>query len=644
MRFAKSLLLLTAFAFSAFAQTTPSWDSSGNNLLNGAYYFRQVYYVLSGAANGTLADAACAYGSIIFDGKGNFTMSGITFLDAQSGGQTGSVSGTYTISASGYGFLQNPLTGDVIYGLVSQQGLFVGGDTENQNGYNDIFIAAPIGSTPANAATFKGSYTAAFLNLSSGSPLSALNATLQLNPDGAGNLGTVGVSGYIGQSGSQKFTQSIAGVKYIFSNGAGVATFPNSSANFLAGQYYLYTSPDGNFIFGGSPNSFDMIVGVRTGSGTPSLNGLYYQAGMDEDESQLASGFAILDSYFGALKASSGAIIGHQRFVDLLDNGGPIDFTYTENYTLGSNGTYSTPFMSYVVGASGIRIGSGIGPYLGLSVAIPAPTFNGNGSVYLDPTGMVNAASSAPFTSGIAPGELLTLYGSNMAAGLLIAPSIPFPTTLNNVQVMINGVAAPIYYVSATQISVIVPYGLTGGIAAVQVINNGTPSNTITNFTATTAPGIFTVPPAGIGYGAILHQDGSLVTTKSPAQAGETVSVFLTGLGAVNPSISDGDAGPAGPLSYTVATFTAGISGTPATVQFAGLAPNLAGLYQVNVTIPTGLTAGDKSLDIGGPDSYTTEVTIPIAGTTTADATPANVKPRAARPNGAKPKVRLPKK
>jgi uncharacterized protein (TIGR03437 family) len=140
----------------------------------------------------------------------------------------------------------------------------------------------------------------------------------------------------------------------------------------------------------------------------------------------------------------------------------------------------------------------------------------------------------------------------------------------------------------------------------------------VTTAIGTTAPGVFTLPPGGLGNGAIIHQDGSLVTTLNPAQAGETVSVFVTGLGAVNPTISDGAAGPSNPLSYTSNTITADITGTAATVTYAGLAPGFAGLYQVNVTIPAGLTAGDSNyLDLAGPDSYTSEASIPIAGATT---------------------------
>ena len=613
------------------AAQTPTWDTSGNGMLKGTYYFRQVYYVV-GFNNGSLSDAAVGYGTVNFSGTGTFAPSSpgsVVFGDAQSGGGAVQFSGTYSIAASGHGFISNPITGDTIYGLVNAQGIFIGSATETANttGVNDLFIAVPVGSPAATAATFKGNYSLAYMNLASGNPLTTLNAMLQLSPNGVNSLGTVSLAGYAGGS-TSKFTQSFAGT-YAASSGAMVLTFPNSSANLLAGQYYLYISPDGNFVVGGSPGNFDIFVGVRTGTGTPSFSGLYYQAGIDQDESQLgaANAYALLDTYYGSLKAASGALVGHQRVLELLATGGSYDYTYSENFSLSSSGTYSTPGANYVVGGGGIRIGSGIWPSLGISVALPEPAFTGSG-VFLDPTGVVNGASSAPFTARIAPGELLTLYGSNLASGLVVAPTIPFPNSLGNVQVTINGVQAPIYYVSQTQVSVVVPYGVTGSFtpctgcatipgADIQVNNNGALSNIVSVMVGTTAPGVFTVPPGGLGYGATLHQDGSLVTTKNPAVAGETVSVFLTGLGAVSPAIGDGAAGPSNPFSVTPSgAIAADISGVTATVQFSGLAPGLAGLYQLNVTIPSGLTAGDNTLDIAGPDSYTTEVLIPIGGST----------------------------
>jgi hypothetical protein len=93
----------------------------------------------------------------------------------------------------------------------------------------------------------------------------------------------------------------------------------------------------------------------------------------------------------------------------------------------------------------------------------------------------------------------------------------------------------------------------------------------------------------------------------------------LTGLGAVSPGIADGAAGPVSTLSEATNTITADIDGTAATITYSGLAPQLAGLYQVNVTVPSGLTAGDNFLDIGGPDSYTSEVLISISATAAAN-------------------------
>ncbi len=80
----------------------------------------------------------------------------------------------------------------------------------------------------------------------------------------------------------------------------------------------------------------------------------------------------------------------------------------------------------------------------------------------------------------------------------------------------------------------------------------------------------------------------------------------------MSPTIPDGAAGPSGTLSNATATIAAYIGGVQATVTYAGLAPQLAGLYQINLTVPTGVTAGDNNLDIAGPDAYSSECLIAI--------------------------------
>ena len=601
-------LLWAAIGWQAAAQT---WDASGNGMLNGTYYFREVIYFVS--STGASSEDAL-YGTIAFNGSGTYSIN-CTVYDSyygpQSCGITGfnlPTSGTYSIAASGYGFLSSPISSSVkIYGLVSQQHIFVGSSTES--GFNDLFIAAPLATPMPTNATFQGSYWLADMDAPNG-----IGSMFQANPDGAGNLGNVTVTGYAYGYGSTVATQTASAVKYSFSNGAAVVAFPSpSNATLIAGQKYLYFSPDGNFVFGGSPTSWDFLVGVRTASGTPGFGGLYYQAGID-----LSS---VFDTYYGSLKADAGVVRGHQRVNDVLD-GYLYGYTYSEAYSVNANGTYSIPsVMNYVVGANGMRVGSGIGPYLGINVALPAPTFSGSG-VFLDPTGVVNAASYAPFTAGIAPGDFITLFGTNLAPGTPPAAAVPFPTTgLDGVQVTVNGLPAPVQYVSPGQISAIVPYAIgSSKIAQIQVNNNGVLSNTVTEFVNLTAPGVFTVPPGGVGYGAVLHGDYSLVTQQSPAQAGETVSVYLAGLGTVNPMVQDGSAGVFSQTNNTIAVY---IGGQAATVGYSGLAPGFAGLYQINVTVPAGATTGDNSLEIVGPDSDASEALIPVGSGTTTSASSA---------------------
>src|SRR5439155_17131703 len=110
----------------------------------------------------------------------------------------------------------------------------------------------------------------------------------------------------------------------------------------------------------------------------------------------------------------------------------------------------------------------------------------------------------------VSGGELVTLYGTNLAPSTVVTSVVPFPTTLGGVKVLVNSVPAPLYYVSPSQISVIIPSGSPSSIAAIQVVNNGAASNTVTEFVNKTTPGLFTLNSSGIGYAAVVHNaDGS---------------------------------------------------------------------------------------------------------------------------------------
>ena len=630
MRSAALLMLLSA-ATGLYAQSTPTtWDTSGNSLLKGSFYFRQVAYSI-GDDTGDLGDADAIYGQITFDGNGNYTISaagangGAVLVDAYNGSISNmpATTGTYGISSSGYGYITSPAaSGDLVFGLVSSNGVFVGSSTDNVNGYNDMMIMARIASPAPTASSFNGSWTMSSFdpNINGNFEVSyMLNTVATMNPDGNGHLNVASIKGYENGS-SSPITQSVSGLSYIFSSGAAVATFPNNGS-LLYGQKYFYFSPDGNFFFGGSPQNFDMIVGVKTNTSNPTVSGLYFQVGLDET---LNSSGGDMDTYFGsvdAVKGSSGlTLIGHQRVNDFggtlnLAYGASLyDYTYTNPITFtGNESTTST--TGFIAGDNGqVIITTGLGGYLGLSVSLQAPTPSAGSGVWIDPQGVVNSASFAPFTARIAPGELITLFGSNLASTTAaIQGGQAAPTTLGNVQVTIGGYPAPIFSVSAGQVSVIVPYEVAvGSTVGIQVNNAGQMSNTVTQYVSNTAPGVFTQCACGIQYGWIAHLGignsvaavGSPVSDSNPAVEGETLAVGLTGLGVVTPSISDGAVPPTSGTNTTNNTFQVDLSGVSATVGFSGLLPGLAAEYQMNVTMPTsGVTVGPNYFDIAGMDS-----------------------------------------
>jgi len=623
MRLALLILIISIAVVGPAAAQTPVADTSGNALLSGTYYFRDVVYGLADSS-GDIGVAGVTYGNITFSGTGTWTISSGTELDSQNNQlQTLNESGTYAIGASGYGYITHPLLGTAykIYGMVSN-GIFIGSATENTQ-YNDFFVSAQVSSPLATNSSFQGTYSMAGF-FPSGTATSIEDASFTLNPNGVGSLGNFSVTGYSVGGGTATVTQNLSNIKYSFSNGGANLAFPNSTSStayFFFENEYLYISADGNFVFGGDPKGYDFFVGVKTSGGGPqNLSGLYYQAGLDDIGGEL-------DTYWGAFNAtSSGNIIGHQRFFDPLNTSNAYSFTYPDTFPSSITGTYTggDGTTQYTVGRNGtIRIGFGTASAtssaLGISVAVSAPVLSGSG-VYLNPQGVVDAANEAPFTAGVSPGEFVTLYGSGLAPSLQVNNS--FPTTLNGVQVLVDGIPAPIYYVSPTQIAIIVPYSAnTFALARFQVVNNGSTSNSVIENVNLTTPGVFTFSANGLGDGAIEHANGAFVTESNPAQPGETVAAFMSGLGAVFPPVTAGTIAPASPLSYTTNTINGYIGGNAATVYSNEgiLAPYLTGLYQVNITIPTNATAGDNAFEILGPDSDTVEATIPVGGATAAE-------------------------
>jgi uncharacterized protein (TIGR03437 family) len=226
--------------------------------------------------------------------------------------------------------------------------------------------------------------------------------------------------------------------------------------------------------------------------------------------------------------------------------------------------------------------------------------------------GVVNAASyraASDPNGAIAAGSIVVIFGTNLAPGARYASTFPLPTTLFNDTVTFNGVAAPLFYVSATQINALVPGQISTGSVTVQVKRGDGSSVTEGVSVAAVSPGIFygLLPGSSAAVGAILHaKDFSSITTANPAVAGEYLAIFSTGLGALSQTIATG-AIPPSPPPTTLATPTVTIGGLTAPVSYSGLAAKLAGVYQVNVQVPSGVPSGAQPvlLTISGVPSNT---------------------------------------
>ena len=201
----------------------------------------------------------------------------------------------------------------------------------------------------------------------------------------------------------------------------------------------------------------------------------------------------------------------------------------------------------------------------------------------------VNAASFA--TIAIAPGSIVSIFGEDFANTSIGASTVPLPTVLGNTSVTFNGVAAPLFFVSNGQINAQAPVGLSTSVAAsVQVKRGGSLSAVRSVNVAVVSPGIFIVDQAS-SAGSILNASDnfSLVSGNSPANPGDFLVIFCTGLGPLQ---------SAAPGAETIYVPQVSMAGLPATVTFSGLAPGFVGLYQINAQAPAGLPAGQQPVQI----------------------------------------------
>ncbi len=279
-----------------------------------------------------------------------------------------------------------------------------------------------------------------------------------------------------------------------------------------------------------------------------------------------------------------------------------------------SGAGYSLAFSTYLGGMTDTVAALALTPggslwLVGPSATYFSPVLNGAPLLRIDPGPLVPPQPGAPaigwlsdaasffVTSEVSPGELATIMGAGLASATSAAQNFPLPPNLGGVSVMVGGVAAPLLYVSPTQINFQVPYNLPQNAASIVVQNGAIQSAPLPVTVEASTPGIFLLN-ADAAQPLIVHtSDYSLVTPQDPAAPGEYLAVYCSGLGAIGSSLPAGTA--ASGINPVTGNFEVVLDSTVVpVVPYAGLTPDFAGLYQVNFRVPANAQSGERVLQV----------------------------------------------
>ena len=223
--------------------------------------------------------------------------------------------------------------------------------------------------------------------------------------------------------------------------------------------------------------------------------------------------------------------------------------------------------------------------------------------------GIVNAIRSVA-GDPVSPGGIVAIYGRNLAARTEQAAAVPLPRTLGGAKVLIGGVEAPFFYASPGQLNVQVPIELAPDASYSVVVLNGERISTPKPLQ------LVKLDPGVVAFadGRIIgqHADYSLITPTSPARAGETIILYLVGMGPTTPKVATGVGTPYPPLTYVDVQPVVTIGGLATKVEWAGLVSGAVGLYQVICTVPATAPAGELTLILAQDGVASNQVTIAV--------------------------------
>jgi uncharacterized protein (TIGR03437 family) len=207
-------------------------------------------------------------------------------------------------------------------------------------------------------------------------------------------------------------------------------------------------------------------------------------------------------------------------------------------------------------------------------------------------TSVVNAGEGG---TDIAPGGLISIYGSQLSPVNMTSSEIPLPTALANSCLTVNGLAVPILFVSPGQVNAQMPFQEIGDVTLI-LRTPGGQSDNYNLVIQPNAPSVFlgSAGPDTNVPTVVRDDDNQLVTPSHPIhrKSNSALVIYLTGLGPTSPAVGTGQPAPSNPLAYTLTQPTVTLGGVELPVLYSGLAPGLVGVDQINVSVPFNVPEG----------------------------------------------------
>jgi uncharacterized protein (TIGR03437 family) len=204
-----------------------------------------------------------------------------------------------------------------------------------------------------------------------------------------------------------------------------------------------------------------------------------------------------------------------------------------------------------------------------------------------------NVVNAADFSSSIAPGGLISVFGEQLSPVNLATKEVPLPTALADSCLTVNGLPVPVLFVSPGQVNAQIPFEMIGDVAMVL----RTPGGVSDNFNLTILPGAPAVfranlPQIGAVPVIVRNSNGKLVTGSDPVHRGDALIIWATGLGQTTPAGQTGLPSPSKPLASALNTPQVTLGNMDLPLIYAGLAPHYVGVYQINVRVPRNAPMG----------------------------------------------------